>query len=367
MSWNRERLSFLILLVVVFFGACATENETAQTESLLNESLITTDEVSYYTVPVERGNYQTEVTGALSVVYMQEKDLYLDKANAVYKEVFVKTGQYVEKGDILMTFDIEGSDVELKTLKLKLQRKQEDTQKIAAEKLAVINNKKDHLKEMKDEKLLAANLEIEKLQTAYEQFLYESELEMNDMRQHIADLEEDRKDNMLVAPFSGVIDSVVAISIGDNVIPGTKLISMHSADNFLLETKSTNHALRYNMPVTIEVSSKTTNQSFSGRVVSTPNILPQSVNQDRMFIELDGEVTAEQLIGTIKFRAVLEEVQDVLIINANAVHSENKKYYVNLLEDGVLKKRYVTIYSNKSSDDVWIIDGLSEGQMVVMD
>jgi len=365
MSWNKGILFTLMLASAVFFGACAQDIEPSNL--LLQENLLTTDEITYYTVPVEVDTYETVVTGAAKTVYPLQQDLYLENSNAFYKEVLVKTGQKVKEGDILMTFDIAGSSAELESLKLKIQRKIEDTNDASAEMLAVINHKKIQAQELKNEKLLIEELQIEKLEAAYQQFQYETELEITDLRQRIEEIEAEGRDNVLVAPFDGIIDSVATFDVGDNVIPGTKLISMHSADKVLLETRSTVHELRYHMPVTITVSNRTAEQTFTGRVITAPNILPRSVNSENILIALDESVTEDQLTGTIKFSAVVEKVQNVLVVDADAVHAENNKYYVNLLEDNVLKKRYVTIFNNTRADKVWILDGLSEGQQVVID
>lgn len=364
MSWNKLCISVTILAASVLLLACS---EKEQTQPLMQESLMTTDEVNYYTVQVKRGDYETVVNGAASIVYLLERELYLEKDNARYDEIFVKTGQQVKEGDILMSFEIEESKAQLESLKLQLQRKKEDTDKDSIEMLENINFHVKQTEELKDEKLQIANLEIDKLQASYEQFLYQAELEMKNLEEAITELEEEQSDNVLRAPFDGVIDSVSTFTKGDKVVPGQVLITMHSTDKLLLETTNTANKLRYNMPVTIEVSNRQNVRTFTGKVVTAPNILPLEISQDIMFIELDEAVTEEDLKGTVKYSATLEKVQDALVVNKEAVNAEDGSNYVYILEDNALKKRFVKVYSSTHSDTVWILDGLSEGQTVIID
>ena len=71
-------------------------------------------------------------------------------------------------------------------------------------------------------------------------------------------------------------------------------------------------------------------------------------------------------IFQMEYQANSQELKNVLLVDKDAVQKEEGKYFVYLLEDGVVHKRYVSLgLENKKS--VWILDGLSEGQELILD
>jgi hypothetical protein len=68
----------------------------------------------------------------------------------------------------------------------------------------------------------------------------------------------------------------------------------------------------------------------------------------------------------MEFTAKYQELKDVLLVSKEAVRKEDGKTYVYILEDGVVHKRFVTVgLSGKTH--AWILDGLREGQAVILD
>ena len=56
----------------------------------------------------------------------------------------------------------------------------------------------------------------------------------------------------------------------------------------------------------------------------------------------------------------------MILIDRKALYREGNKTYVRILEDGAVKKRYVT--EGLSNNEIsWIADGLQEGQTLVVE
>ena len=71
-------------------------------------------------------------------------------------------------------------------------------------------------------------------------------------------------------------------------------------------------------------------------------------------------------MSKMEFSAKYQELNDVLLVNKEAVRKEDGKTYVYILENGTVHKRFVTVgLSGKTH--AWILDGLKEGQSVVLD
>jgi multidrug efflux pump subunit AcrA (membrane-fusion protein) len=60
------------------------------------------------------------------------------------------------------------------------------------------------------------------------------------------------------------------------------------------------------------------------------------------------------------------ELSGVMVLPSAAVYNEDGRRFVYLYEDGIMKKRYVTV-GMSSVDSVQILDGLAVGQKVVLD
>ena len=99
-----------------------------------------------------------------------------------------------------------------------------------------------------------------------------------------------------------------------------------------------------------------------------------SYQNDYMIIELDSEEDAAFLAGrrsgTITITGVTLSVDDTLIAARAAFILSGGSYYVQILgEDGAVHLRPVNIGSvnnNGNGTDVWILEGVDEGETLVL-
>lgn len=363
MSKNKGIAAVLLLLVILSLAACG---EKEQSPLLTVETLTEPQQVNYKTVQTRQDDYVKTASGQVSAVYLLWAELSWNKSNARYQEILVKTGQQVKKGDVLAIFDIEGSKAEQEELKLKLSRAQADATTGAEERLAAIQDAQTATEGLTSHELQIAMLKLDKLQAEYEQFVYQSQRETEELKESLKALEQEHAEDTLLAPFDGVIKTVISYHPGDQVPAGQVLITMHATDQLFLEAKDTSGNLRYNMEVTIEAGSKEQRKSFSGRVVAAPNILPAELSQSLTLIELDEDISEEELRISPQYQCNTEELQDILIVDRKAVNTEDKKSYVYVLEEGMVQKRYI-VPGFSNMDVVWVLDGLSAGQSLIVD
>ena len=68
----------------------------------------------------------------------------------------------------------------------------------------------------------------------------------------------------------------------------------------------------------------------------------------------------------MEYSADYQEVKNVLLVDREALQKDGGKTFVYVLEDGVIHKRFISVgLSSKTS--AWILDGLSEGQDLILD
>lgn len=358
-----RKAACLILASAMCLAGCGKEQEQSL---LLQEELLAYDKANYKTVQVGMGDYQKESTGDVSVFYPLRSELCWENGEVRLAECLVKEGQKVKQGDALMRFESEEDRVQLETLRIQLERSKEAFEEEDTKRLEELQAAKTKAEDLENEDLTIAEWKIEKQQAGYEQFRYQHEIEVRGIERQIAAIKEEAEADVLTAPYDGIVEDVARLHEGDQVYNGQWLLSMYSTDKVLFKAEKAADKLRYNMDVTIEVGALNARKSYSGKVVTAPAILPASLSQDLILIELDQEIEANLLKGSILFRGISEEVQDILMVERQAVHREGGKDYVYVLEGDMIQKRYVEIGLN-SLEGVWILDGLEEGQTLIVD
>lgn len=358
------KTSVVLLITTAFLIGCGKKQESLIFQE---EELMTSEQANYKTVQVKTGDYEKEATGSASIVYLLSKDLYWENNKSYFKNSLVKTGQEVKEGDVLMAFTTEENRLELETLNLQLLRAREQFEIDNTEKFAELHAAKVKAEELKDDyEIRIAELRIEKMQAKYEQFLYETNKKMCQMEKQIAEIKAEAEKNVLVAPFDGVVDDIARLNEDDQVSKGQWLVKMHSTDKMLIAADNLSGKLRYNMDVIIETGRKDDVKSYTGTVIAASHILPFSASQKQALIELAPNISAKQFKGSIKFRSINEDIHNILMVERKAIHREDGEEYVYILEGDVVQKRYVKTTLN-STEGVWILDGLEEGQTLITD
>jgi len=179
-------------------------------------------------------------------------------------------------------------------------------------------------------------------------------------------MEQAAQRNVLLAPHDGVIDSVTKLQTGDKVARGQVLITMHATDKVLLKAERSSENLRYNTDVIIRIGNIDSPSIYTGKVIVAPNILPTGVSQDMTLIEVDQEIAEKDLKKVIKYEGTVEALSNVLVVDQRAVQREDGKFYVRILDGDTVQKRYVAAVK-VNTEKMWILDGLSEGQLLIVD
>lgn len=374
---NKFRFIMIPLAACLFLTACGNEEAT---QAQYKEALMAPESANYDTVSVESGDYIVTSQGSVSIDFPTEIDLCWETEGTTMKELLVEKGQEVQAGDVLMTFEIASDKIALEELEIKLLRMREDYARKKDVLEIEIAEAEEEAEEIEDgHSYRIAVLNIEKQRISYEQYVYETEKSIVELQEQITEYKETIANNQLVAPIDGVISSVVYYSAGDDIEVGEKLISMYATDTFILKVSNADDKLRYNMEVSVKNTNQANAQTYIGRVVSAPNILPSGVNQDYAIIELEEGLKLEDygfragpggrgfgFSVSIEFTANLQELHSVLLTDKSALQKEDGKYFVYILEDGAIHKRFVSV-GLSSKNSAWIIDGLSDGQELILD
>jgi len=325
---------------------------------------------------VSYGSVSRTVSGEGRLTYSTWEDITCDLANARLVSINVKRGDTVKKGDIIAEFTIEHNQSDLVSMvsELEILEKQFRTnlssyQSMVDAAKASVNSLKEQYAASPTDKLKTqlakAEINLKKAQASLEFFEYDSLRMIERQKKAIEKYEERISNNKILAPFDGIVGSVEYLPVGNIVKPGSAICSLYYRDKVWITTNSDiSNGMRYNSPVTIEVS--VINKKYTGRVITAPDLFGQTTGRVVIIPDEDIDIDPGDRLKRITVKADRFRLDNVLVLPSGAVQNEEGKRYVYLFEDGIMKKRYVTV-GMSSLDTVQILDGLTAGQYVAVD
>ena len=362
MSKNKWTPVLLITICLCIAGCGRMDVE----DTKVSYQMIPSEKVNYKTVTVEYGNYVETDGSSVSVMYPVEAKVFWKENNACIREICVKRGDQVKEGDVLAVLAIDDQEVDLTEVKLALLRAQEALERERQERQAEIAKAVEDSVTAYEYNKVVAELKIEKQKVLLEEFEYQAGLEIERLKEEQERLEAIIAESVLTAPFDGVINFVENCDPGDRVVPGQVLITLYSSDKFFLQADNELlDGLRYNNDVIIETGNKKNRQMYNGRVVSSPNILPIELRQEYVLIAVEEGVSSDIFTDSASQLYESISLQNVMVVDGSAVQKEENKFYVLVLEDGIVRKRYVKVGAKKGKL-AWILEGLEEGQTLIL-
>ena len=150
--------------------------DDGQEQMWYSETLSAPEQANYETIEAQEGEYIRTTGGSLHVYYPISEELCWEEDSiARFREILVRKGDEVREGDAIATFDIEVSRADREEITLSLERKAENLRLGKEERLSAIEKAREAAEELSNHELRIAQLRIAKLETEYEQFVYQSE------------------------------------------------------------------------------------------------------------------------------------------------------------------------------------------------
>ena len=359
------RLSACCLTAAFLLTSCGKQDSSSD---LLESALEAPKQGNYKTQTVQRGDFSFLNSWSAELYFPKKEALSAESDNSRLRQLLVKQGDEVKAGQLLAVVSADGSQADLEDKRFQIENAKEDMNKEKQNRLSQIHNEEAALAGLSGTDAQIKQLQIQSLQEAYHQYVYETEHNIALQEEELREAEKTMSQTEITAPFDGRVESVASFEVGDKIGKGDVLMTLYDESMFYLQVEDKEHKLYYNMDVTVEAGRRDETNTYTGKVVSAANSVSYKINDNIAYIALDGSVKAKDLQGmTLAVAAVTSDLQDVLLVDKKAVYSEDKKTYVYVLEGDSLRKRYVTIGERGNADVVWVTDGLEEGQIVVLD
>lgn len=361
MLWNKLCLLLCLCLMV--------SSAAAESASLISDEMIQTETVNYSkTAVVESKEYARTFNASASEYYPYTYTLTAEIDNASFLKYHVARSQQVKEGDILATFTLDVDEAATTSARLSLERarssyetgreqREEEIQELLKEQSAIRDSYEWEL----------MTLRIKRAQIAFDQYCYQQECHIESLAEDLAEREAANSNCYLYAPCDGVVTAVTYKREGEKVYANEGLITLYREDGMLLRISNDQLNFRYGMPVTVTTGPKNDQKVLQGRVVAADNMLSDNRRLGHAFIEMepfDGDEMPRLTRLTVS--GVSEKLSNVMVIPRRAVTMDGGKYYVSCLVGGSLQKRYINVGLMNMSD-VWVLQGLEEGDTVIID
>lgn len=356
---SRNKLAMILLALMLL-------PVRALGDDLIDADKLTPESANYDLYTIEYGEYTKSATATGYVVYLIEQEMFMEEGTARLNKINVVRSAEVKAGDVLATYEKEGSRAELERMELALRRTQESFELGKQERMESLRTLREQLGGLTDPTDIKLHqIRIQQAQLDYERYVYESEHSIAAQQRSIDETREFYADTQLVAPFDGVITYVSNKNPGDTIYPGETLVTVQSQESFLLGIDNSSGNFRYGMRVQVGIGPRNKKEYVEGRVVSASNVLPNENKVNYALIEMEPN---DIKIGmkNISIEGKNIDLQNVLKISRGAITFEGGKSYVSILDGDMVQKRII-VSGHTSAGDTWVVQGLSEGQEVIID
>lgn len=304
-------------------------------EEVLAPPLVEPPEITYETQEVKRGVIEKKISASGTFVSIEQANMFFKHRGGRLKDIHVKVGDYVEKGQVIA--ELDSSDLENQIKQQEIQLKKAQTR---------LSQVKAHSGDKYEQRMAQYDVELAKLT--------------------LDNLKRQLNECKLTADISGNVVYVdLNVSIGDYVDAYQTLIRVADPNKLQLQVTGPDTS-SFNLGMEADVTIK--KQTYSGKVVMTPADVPLDVpeeQRDIVRIEVDDLPEDVKLGESAQVSLILDKREDVIVIPRNLVRNYMGRKYVLVLEDGLKKERDVEV-GLETATEAEIMKGLEEGELLIV-
>lgn len=336
----KLKSSATLAAVAVLAAALAGCSLLPKEEPALAPPLVKPAQENYSTAKVERGSIIKKISG---IGYLESVEMDYAQFTAQggrIGSVNVKSGDQVRRGDVLVQLTVDGLDLQLKEQELALEK-------------AKLAFRKSRGTDEDEERLAMLQLEIEQIK--YER------------------LKEQFNSRQLVAEIDGQVIFVENVKEGDLVEPYQILATVANPRALRVALRVDNSADVQDAEVGMEATVAIGDIRTAGKLVQTPSSAPLTMNKElqekyarTLYIELASVPEEAEIGSSVNVEIVTEHKDDTLTIPRSGLRAYLGRTFVRVLEDGRRIREIDVEQGLTTPTKVEILQGLEEGQEVIL-
>ncbi|QQB73383.1 efflux RND transporter periplasmic adaptor subunit [Fusobacterium canifelinum] len=337
----KGKLKFIILLILIILGLVYYFTHRNKKEKIY------TSDYSYIEVQ------KTDEMGTLNLNgYIKANNpigIFVDKKLKV-KEVFIKNGDFVEKGQVLMTFDDDEANKlnrNIEKERINLQKTQRDL-KTTRELYKLGGASKDEVRNLEDNARIS-QLNIDE----YIEVLNKTATEVK-------------------SPVDGVVSNLKA---QENYLVDTDSALLEIIDSndlrVIVEIPEYNsQSVKLGQSVEVRQDISDDDKVYEGEITKISRLSTTSslTSENVLEAEVKTKEVIPNLVPGFKIKAVLQlkAEEKNIIIPKIALQSENGKYFVFTFDNKNTVKRKEVAIKNIAGDNIIITSGLNVGERLIL-
>jgi len=367
----------------------------------------------------EEQNLEEESTGVYANLIKVEKDKLTEELNFIgtvnsnssstlspkitgeVSEISINEGDYVKKGDLLLTLDKSQLEASMKTIfqkevtlntqisylkeqissfynsnpimdKIKTVESNiafQESELSKMEKLyegnAISKTELDKVKHQLDTLKIQKNELNSTADNTYNQLVHEknmTEKQLEELKSNLEKVELSMSNSQLTAPYDAIISKVM-VEEGELAMPNKPAVMISSIENqkiLVNLSESDLKKVRIDTPVEYRVGSNDEMQQGYVTFVSS-NVNPATrVGTVEIMIDLN---KAYSTGSSAEVKFILSEIENQILIPASSVKILTEKNVVYIYIDGIVKEQEVTL-GKKKGNMYQILSGLEEGDVI---
>jgi HlyD family secretion protein len=311
------------------------------------------------TAIVKKGNIYYFVEEVGTVQSHNQREISIN-ASGIVSDLKHKIGDEVKKGDILLTLDMNASDLEIKSLESRLN--------------GLIPSYEEALRNVQNNETLyqqgAISYEAYQESTIIEQ---QKKSQISEIQYNIKQLKEIKETGSVDSPITGIITEIY-VQEGETVLNGTPILEVADLEDLYIKVDLlTNEAndIAVNAPVSISSEDLDLSIEDAGKVIKIhpkahTKLSDLGIEQKRVTVEIQvNDITHLKLGYDIDVAILSQSKENVLIIPETAIFEIGKEEYVFVAENGKAALRKIET-GLKSKDNIEVINGISENDKVIL-
>ncbi|HEY5561900.1 MAG TPA: efflux RND transporter periplasmic adaptor subunit [Clostridiaceae bacterium] len=337
---RRATIFTMIFSSVIAFSGCSI---FPKEEASIAPALITPPKIVYDELDIKNGSIQVQVKGYGSFQSSSLENDFFKYNVGFLKNVTVKVGDNVKKGQLLAEMDTEDLQNNLQKSQISLEMDQLTANSIQAD----VNSATD-----------------EKTKGDATLRLQQQNLKLKLDNLDLANINKQISRAQIYSSIAGQVVFVDAVNPGDRITTYKTLITVADPGKLVLQYSGDNLD-KFSLGATVNVTYQ--EKPYVGKVVGNPASYPIDTSKDTkkvVTIKLDTVPTGIAIGAEADVLLILTKKDNVIVIPRTSVHTSDGRNYIEMLKNGLRVEQDVEL-GIQNDTDVEIAKGLNVGDKIL--